>query len=406
MTTVERSYVARSVYVRLGLLAAGLFVVGTNAFVIAGVLPVIGATLGVTSSQVGYSITFYGLVVAVVAPAVSILLARLSRTSLMAGGLVLIALGTLLAALATSIEAFTAGRVVAALGGAGLVPAATAAAPALLPASQRGRALAIAALGFTLATAVGSPLGTALAAVGGWRLPLLILAGLALVLAAAVALGVRGIPLGAAASLRQRLAVLRDGRILLALLTTLLLTMSFNVVYFFSSEVTHHQTAGSGTLLAVLLLLYGVGGVVGTALTGPVTDRVGSRVTFAVAIAVEIVVFLALPLLQHSFVATAVAFGVWGVAGFGAVVPLQHRLVGIDPAVTGISLSWYSTAMYIGIALAPLLGAAALGAGPQVVPLAGAVVGALALVAFLVGYALRGPRVAPENREARVGARR
>ncbi|HEY0239597.1 MAG TPA: MFS transporter [Friedmanniella sp.] len=394
MTTVERSYVGRAVYARLGLLAGGLFAMGTNAFVIAGVLPAIAATLGVTPSQVGYSITFYGLVVAVVAPAVSILLARLSRTTLMAGGLVLISLGTVVAALASSIEIFTVGRVVAALGGAALVPAATAAAPAIMPAHQRGRALAIAALGFTLATAIGSPLGTALASVGGWRLPLLILAGLALVLAGAVALVVRDIPLGAAASLRQRFAVLRDGRILLALATTLLLTVSFNVVYFFSSEVTHDLTAGSGTLLAVLLLLYGLGGMVGTAVTGPVTDRAGSRLTFAVAIGLEIVVFLALPLLTHWYAATAVAFFVWGVAGFGAVVPLQHRLVGIDPAVTGISLSWYSTAMYIGIALAPLLGAAALGAGPQDVPLAGAVVGTLALVAFLVGYAKRAPRVA------------
>ena len=394
MTTVEQSYVAGSVYARLGLLAAGLFVVGTNAFVIAGVLPAIAATLGVTPSQVGYSITFYGLVVALASPAVSILLARLSRTSLMAGGLVLIALGTLLAALAGSIETFTVGRVVAAFGGAALVPAATAAAPSMMPVSQRGKALAIAALGFTLATAIGSPLGTALASVGGWRLPLLILAALALVLAGAVALGVRGVPLSAAASLRQRFAVLRDGRILLALVTTLLLTMSFNVVYFFSSEVTHRLTTGSGTLLAALLLLYGVGGIVGTALTGPVTDRVGSRVTFAVAIGLEILVFLALPLLLHSYAATAVAFFVWGVAGFGAVVPLQHRLVGVDPAATGISLSWYSTAMYVGIALAPLLGAAALGAGPQDVPLAGAVVGVLALVAFLVGYATRAPRLA------------
>jgi MFS transporter, DHA1 family, inner membrane transport protein len=401
MTSIEQSYATRTVYARLGLLSGGLFVVGTNAFVIAGVLPAIAASLHVTSSQVGYSITFYGLVVAIAAPAVSILLARLSRTTLMAGGLVLIALGTLLAALAGSIETFTAGRVIAALGGAALVPAATAAAPALLPASQRGRALAIAALGFTLATAIGSPLGTALASIGGWRLPLLILAALALMLAGAVALAVREIPLGASVSLRERFAVLRDARILLALVTTLLLTVSFNVVYFFSSEVTHHLTAGSGSLLAILLLLYGVGGVVGTAVTGPVTDRVGSRLTFAVAIGLEIVVFLALPELQHSFAATAFAFLVWGVSGFGAVVPLQHRLVGVDPAVSGISLSWYSTAMYIGIALAPLLGAAALGFGAQVVPLAGAAAAMLALIAALAGYGMSAPR--PAVRPATAG---
>ncbi|PZE30097.1 MFS transporter [Curtobacterium sp. MCBD17_028] len=391
MTVIERSYPARAVTARLAVLAAGLFVVGTNAFVIAGLLPEIATSLHTSVSRVSYSITLYAIVVAVASPAISVLLARLDRSRLMAGGLVLIALGTGVAAIAQTIEVFDVGRFLAALGGAALVPAATAAAPAIMPPDQRGRALAIAGLGFTLATAIGSPAGTALAGIGGWRLPLGVLAGLGLVLAVTVAVFVRGVPLGAAIGMRERFRTLGHRPMLATLLATVLLTMAFNVVYIFSAVVTRPATHGSNGVLAVLLLLYGMGGIVGTNLSGRLTDRVGSRPMVAVALAAEAVVLAVLPFVDRSVVAVGAAFVVWGVVAFAAVVPVQHRLVGIDPGTAGIALSWYSTAMYVGIALAPVVGAQVLGvgvdAGAVAVPVAGAVTAVLALVAFMSGYA-------------------
>jgi DHA1 family inner membrane transport protein len=67
-------------------------------------------------------------------------------------------------------------------------------------------------------------------------------------------------------------------------------------------------------------------------------------------------------------------------------VPLQHRLVEIDPANAGISLSWWASATYLGIAVAPLLGAAVLGVNVQLVPVVGAVLALAAIVVFLVGF--------------------
>ena len=371
---------------RLALLAAGLFVVGTNAFVIAGVLPSIADELGTSQTAVASSITWYAAVVAVASPLVGVLLPRAPRTALIACGLVLVAGGTVIAAFAPGLTVFVAGRVLAALGGAALVPTATAAAPTLLPPERRGLALAATGLGFTLASAVGSPVGTALAAVVGWRVTMLGLAGLAVVLAAAVALRLGHLPGGAAISLARRVGVLRDRRVVLVLVAAALVTTGFNVVYIFSAQLTEEATGGDGRLLALLLLLYGAGGVLGTALAGPVTDRFGNRATAAVATAALVAVFVLLALEEGSFVGLAVLFAVWGTVAFAAVVPLQHRLVGIDPATAGLTLGWYSTAMYVGIAVAPLLGAAALAVGTVELPLAGAAVTALALLAFQLGF--------------------
>jgi MFS transporter, DHA1 family, inner membrane transport protein len=390
MTDIERYRIPGALRLRLGLLAACLFVVATNGFVIAGLLPEVARDLGVTPQTVGVSITAYAIVVAVVAPAASIALARVPRVAVLSAGILLVGLGTVLATAATAFAPFLVGRIVAGVGGAVLVPAATAAAPSVLPPAFRGRALAIAGLGFTLASAVGSPLGTALSSLGSWRLSLGVLAGFAVVLAGAVALLVRRLPEPPRIGLAARFAPLADARVLLALGAMVLATASFNIVYIYSSAVTAAATGGSGVLLALLLLVYGVAGIAGTTLAGRLTDRRGSAPVALGALLGQVLVLGLLAVGAASYLLDLPVFALWGVTAFAVVVPVQARLVGLDPAAAGIVLSWYSTAMYVGIGLAPVVGGAALASGPAAVPLAGAAAALLALLVFAAGLRVRG----------------
>ncbi|MEN2739425.1 MFS transporter [Microbacterium sp. X-17] len=388
MTIIEQSY--RRTTPALVVLALGLFVVGTNAFVIAGLLPQIAASLGTSPTAVSVSITSYSLVVAVAAPAISILLPRVPRSLLMATGLAVFAVGTAVAALAPDLGWFIAGRTFSGIGGAALVPTATAAAAALAPPEKRGRALALVGAGFTLATAVGSPLGTALGGVAGWRFALWSVVALGAVLAALIPLLVRAVPLAPQATLRRRLAALADLRVLALLATTVFMIAGFNIVYIFSAAVTRASTGGAGPLLAALLLAYGAAGVIGNVVAGPLTDRFGSRGVAAVALLGQVAALVVLPFVEASFVASLAVFALWGVAAFAMAIPVQHRLVHLDPGSSALVLSWYSTAMYIGIAIAPPIGTLALGAGgAEAVPFAGAAVTLVALAAFLLGHGAR-----------------
>jgi predicted MFS family arabinose efflux permease len=389
MAGIERYVIPGILRLRLGLLAACLFVVATNGYVIAGVLPEVARDLGVTPQTVGVAITAYAVVVAVVAPAASIVLARAPRVAVLTAGILLVGIGTILAAAAGSFAPFLVGRVLAGVGGAVLVPAATAAAPSVLPPAFRGRALAIAGLGFTLATAIGAPLGTALASVGGWRLSLGVLAGIAVLLAVTVALVVRGLPEPPRIGIAARFAPLADVRVVLALVAIVLATASFNIVYIYSSVVTRSATGGSGTLLAVLLLVYGLAGVVGTTLAGRLTDRRGSTPIAVAALAGQAVVLVLLALGAASFVLDLPVFALWGITAFALAVPVQTRLVALDPAAAGIVLSWYSTALYVGIGLAPVVGGAVLDGGGASVPLAGAAAALLGLAVYALGLRLR-----------------
>jgi DHA1 family inner membrane transport protein len=99
---------------------------------------------------------------------------------------------------------------------------------------------------------------------------------------------------------------------------------------------------------------------------------------------------------EASFAASIAVFALWGVAAFAMAIPIQHRLVHLDPGSSALVLSWYSTAMYVGIAIAPPIGTLALGAGGAVaVPFAGAAVTVVALAAFLLSHVARTARPAP-----------
>jgi predicted MFS family arabinose efflux permease len=133
-------------------------------------------------------------------------------------------------------------------------------------------------------------------------------------------------------------------------------------------------------------MVYGFAGVIGNLLAGPMTDRYGSRHIAVIALVCVAVLLGILPLTVWSLPLCIMIFAIWGLVAAGTSVPVQHRLVVLDPDTAAVTLSWNSTAMYVGIALSPPLGNLAIGlGGPLLTPVAGALCVLVALGCFLVG---------------------
>lgn len=143
------------------------------------------------------------------------------------------------------------------IGGAALVPVAAAAATIVAHPQRRGQALAIVGSGFTLATAVGAPLGTALGDATGWQTTMWVMVVVAAVLAIAMPLTLGRLPTFPAVSFKQRLLPLSDPSNLKILATVTFMLAGLNMVYLLASTVTDTATGGFGSLLAALLLAYG-----------------------------------------------------------------------------------------------------------------------------------------------------
>ncbi|GAA4887421.1 hypothetical protein GCM10023405_00440 [Streptomonospora salina] len=103
------------------LLAA--FVIGTDDFVIAGVLPAIAEEQAISEAAAEQLVTVFSITYAAAAPPIAVATARWPRKALVVGGLTVFAALNLLTALAPSYAALMALRVLAALIAASITPA-------------------------------------------------------------------------------------------------------------------------------------------------------------------------------------------------------------------------------------------------------------------------------------------
>ena len=136
-------------------LAIGTFAIGTDAFVIGGVLPAVARSLGVSTSSAGLLVTAFAIAYAIGGPVLAVGTSRLPRRALMVSALALFVAANILAAVAPDYAMMLIARVFAALGAAASVPAASAVASALSPTEYRGRALGTVVAGMTVAQVVG-----------------------------------------------------------------------------------------------------------------------------------------------------------------------------------------------------------------------------------------------------------
>jgi predicted MFS family arabinose efflux permease len=342
---------------RLLALAAGMFAVGTDSFVVAGILPQVANSLNVSVSVAGQMVTVYALSYALLSPLIAAFAAHWPRKRLLLAGLAVFVAGNVITALAPTMGWVLFSRFIAGLGAAMYSPTATASGAALAPPEKRAQALAVVIAGLSSATALGSPLGSFIGSLGNWRDTLWFVSAVGLVAAVAVHLMLPAIAALPSASLRQRLAPLRDSRVALTLLTTLAAYAGMFSVYTYMGVSFDRATGGRAEVLAGLMLLWGVAATVGNLAAGRLTDRYGSRVIINGAIAVLVLNFLALPWSSATLPTAAIALVIWGLCGWGLVVPQQARLISIAPAAAPLLMGLNSAALYVGVSIAGVVGA-------------------------------------------------
>ncbi|KAI3601730.1 putative MFS-type transporter [Cupriavidus necator H850] len=345
---------------RLIVLASGMFAIGTDSFVVAGVLSQVSASLGVSVALAGQMVTLYAMSYALLSPVIAAAAAHWPRKRLLLAGLAVFVVGNVVTALAPNIELVLASRLIAGLGAAMFSPTATATGASLVPPEQRGRALAIVIGGLSSATALGAPLGTFIGGALDWRATMWFVAAVGTLAGLGVAWRLPEIPTPPAISLSRRLAPLADTRVLLTLLNTWMVYAGLFLVYTYIALSFDRATGGDSRVLAALLLLWGVAATAGNLAAGRLTDRYGSRRIINVAIAALVIDFALLPLTSASLASAVPALIVWGVCGWGVLVPQQHRLISITPAAAPLLLGLNSAAIYIGVSMSGVIGGAAI----------------------------------------------
>ncbi|MFD7339097.1 MFS transporter [Streptomyces violascens] len=341
-------------YKRLLPLALATFAVGTDGFVIAGLLPAIAKDLEVSVPTAGQLVTAFALTLAIAAPVLGWATSSMDRRKALMFALIVFAIGNVATALGTSYAAVLTARIVTAAGAGIITSSASSAAAVISPPERRGRALAFVLGGLTLSSAIGLPLGTLIGS-SDWHITLWAVAALGLVAALGVAIALPKIMLPAT-TFRARLEPLKERWVLGTLAVTMLALTGAYLLYTYVGAALDDTIDGSETTLTWVLFVYGLGVLGGNLLAGRLSDRYpAERLLIASLVVFTVVLLLARPAIEN-LATTFVWAAVWGMLVGVPTVLQQHRLVAHAPAATPVLLGLNSSAIYLGIALGGALG--------------------------------------------------
>ncbi|MFC6021392.1 MFS transporter [Plantactinospora solaniradicis] len=343
-------------------LALGTFAIGTGEFGSNGIIQLFAADLDVSIPIATYAITAYAFGVIVGSPAITLLAARVNRRTLLLGLVVLFLAGNGLSALAPDITLlvvfrFLAGSVQGAFFGAGAVVAAYVYGP-----GRGGKAFATVMSGLTVATIVGSPLGTFIGQHAGWRamywtvVAVGLLAGAALVAWLPRTEDLHGRPF------TDELGALRRGNVWLMVTVAALGISSIFAVYTFIGPFVTDAARRDASLIPIALAVFGLGMAVGNQVGGHMADRYEHRGLiwgYGGVLALLVLIGVAG---SNLVVLLPCLFGV-GATMMAAIPTIQVRLTGFAPDAPTLMGALNLAALNLANALGAIGGALTLDAG-------------------------------------------
>ncbi|WP_420098469.1 MFS transporter [Corynebacterium sp.] len=353
-------------------LAAGVFLMGTTEFIVAGILPEIADDLSVSVSDAGLMITVFAVGMIVGTPAMAALTLRLPRKVTLTLALLVFGVGHVIVAVTSVLPVILAARFLTALAtGAFWAVAAVVGAQAAGP-SLASKALGIVLGGGMLANVVGVPLGAFAGQTVGWRGPFWALAGLAVLGALIVFRQVPADPEDVPTpSLRAEFRALLDGRVWLVLAGCAVVCGSSLAVYSFISPLLTDNSGLAASAVPLVLAGYGVGAFIGSNLGG----GLGARRPFAVLFFSATATFLVLAgllLFSHNAAVTivlVVLLGLFGMSTNPVLIGMAVRYADKAPTLaSAMATASFNVGTAVGSWIAGMTLATSLGAsGPVAV---------------------------------------
>lgn len=379
-------------WLSVAVLTLSTFMVVTSEMLPIGVLTPMAQGLDISSGTAGFSLTITGLVSAVTAPIVPRLLGNLDRRVVLAVSMIVLAGGNLLTTVASGFGMLVVSRVILGLGMGAVWGMAAAVAMRLVAPRNIGLAVSFAVSGVASASVLGVPLGTFIGNSFGWRTAFFTLTVVSVVLAAGLLLTLprlgRPVTSETDATAGVRRSLIRPAIVTGLVVVVLLVTAHF-AAYTYVRPVLEELPRLSANAIALLLLLYGVFGLVGNFAAGALAARRPKSTVLLLATGIAAAIAI-LALFGTAALAVGLAIALWGVAYGGLSVGAQLWMTTAAPDRVE-----HITGLYVGVFTAAI----ALGAfvGGLIVESAGIVhllwgTAALAAAALLVGLIGPGPK--------------
>lgn len=336
-------------------LALAAFIFNTTEFIPIALLSDIGASFGMNASQTGVMMTVYAWVVAVMSLPMMLITAKMERKKLLLALFLLFVLAHGLSFWASSFGYLLACRVLVAFAHACFWSIISSLAVRLAPKDKQTYALGLIATGSALATVLGLPLGRLLGQLLGWRTSFGVIGLIGVFVMGCLFVLLPKLPAKNAGSLASLPILAKNTPLLIIYAMVVLMVSAHFTVYSYIEPFVLKVSDFGADFATMVLLIFGVAGLVGSWLFGRFYDRLGDVFVMTSFVVMVLCLGLLYGLLDYQWLWVGVVF-CWGVAMTCLALALQMRVLKLAQSYTDVAMSLFSGIFNVGIGAGAMMG--------------------------------------------------
>lgn len=333
----------------LYLLTLGVFLTATSELIVGGILQIIADDMHISVALAGQLITAFSLAYAIGTPIAVALTSRLERKRLLIGSLLVFILGSLLALWGASFLVLLVSRIIVGVSAGLFLVVSFSAVSRLISPQKMGSAIGTLILGFSAAMVLGIPLGIAISSWMNWEFVFLLLAILGVVLLFSLNRVLPTMEGSPPVPFRQQIQLLTQPVLILTFLFTFFRESGISIMNTYVTpylvEILHFSISETG----VIMLIFGLFGVVGSRMGGYATDKWGSKQIIVFSMIVLVISLTFLPLSTTPVIGITLLAVMMG-SLFFLSPSVQTYLIQLAPSSAELLLSVHTSFIQLGLA--------------------------------------------------------
>ena len=336
-------------------LAIGVFGIITTEMGIVGVLPQITEKFGISTTQAGFLVSIFALVVAISGPFLILLVSSINRKIILLTAIFIFVISNLIYAYTTQFEIMLIFRILPAALHPLFFSIALVTAAKLVPPEKSGQAVTKVFMGITVGFALGVPLTSYLADQFSLEMAFLFGAFVNTLAFIGILLLLPSMPVKEKMSFGKQIRILGKPGLWLNILTVTFLFAAMFSVYSYFAEYLAKVTSMNGSLISIMLFIFGIVMILGNHLFGGLLQKSIINTVISFPILYSIVYILVYYLGSYLVPMIFIVF-IWGIVHAGGLIVGQTWLISEAKEAPEFGNSLFVSFSNLGITLGTIIG--------------------------------------------------
>lgn len=322
---------ARTKLATVALVTVG-FALGFAEFIVIGITPDIAEIYQIPLSDAGNLVGYFAVAYAVSTPIIVLSTGRFRRFPLFVIFLIVFNVGNILAILAPSYEVLMLARICTAIVSGVTLSTVMTFINDIIPQEQAPRIISFVYAGFSVASVLGTPIGTLLSDAFGIKSAFVAVEAVALLVTVLLLISVpRSGSTDVSSSVREQLVILKDRRIILVLVMKAFGMAATYVFYVYVTPILEDSVGLSVWMVSLVLFFYGGATIVSNLGSGSLAQRYGlGKLPLMFALQAVVLVLLGVSLASGNTVLCIINVVLTGVFIYHMNAPLQSYLLQVS----------------------------------------------------------------------------